>query len=197
MIFTDPIIHNLHQRIINELGEIDTITPKTPELYFADLVEQIIGQQLSILVADKIIERVKQSLGGTFTPHIVLETPQELLRSVGMSNAKAQYIKNIALAFQDGSLGYPEFSKLEDEQIISQLVKIKGIGRWTAEMFLIFTMGRADVFSIGDLALRKTVTKNYGFESEPQPGVILQISEKWSPHRSLASRILWKSLKLT
>jgi DNA-3-methyladenine glycosylase II len=196
MLFTDQVMHNLHQKVIHKLGEIPMVIPKSSEEYFSDLVEQIIGQQLSNLVADKIISRVRENLGGKLTIENVLETSPEKFRSLGTSNAKANYIRNIAEAFESEILDFHKFDKFEDEKIIEQLTKVKGIGRWTAEMFLIFTMGRSDVFSVGDLALRKAVTKEYKFRKEPKPKTILNISKKWSPNRTLASRILWKSLNL-
>lgn len=195
MLFTDDTINNLHNRVLTELGEIPKINPKNKEGYFADIVEQIFGQQLSTFAADKIIGRIKENIG-EFTPEIILKTPAEDLRALGSSNAKAQYVKNIADAFIKDELQFLEFDKYEDEKIIEEMVKIKGIGRWTAEMFLIFTMGRPDVFSVGDLALRRAVTNHYGYKKEPAQKTILKIAKKWSPNRSLASRILWRSLNL-
>lgn len=188
-------MHNLHQRVLKEIGEIPEIVPKNKEGYFADIVEQIFGQQLSNAAADKIISRIKENIG-EFTPDIILKTPVETLRSLGSSNAKAQYVKNIANAFLNDELEFLEFDKFDDEKIIEEMVKVKGIGRWTAEMFLIFTMGRPDVFSVGDLALRKAVVRHYGFKKEPKHSTILKVSERWAPNRSFASRILWRSLNL-
>jgi DNA-3-methyladenine glycosylase II len=190
----DPKMQTLYERVLAHHQEIPTIIPKPPEGYFADLVEQIIGQQLSALAADKIIARVKEAQGGSFIPEMVLETPLEAFRNLGTSNAKASYIRNIADAFINNAFEYRKFPEMLDDDVIGELIKIKGVGRWTAEMFLIFTMGRPDVFSVGDLALRKATMQLYSLKTEPKPDKFLQLARKWSPQRSLASRVLWRSL---
>lgn len=192
----DPKMLALHERVLTHFKEIPAIVPKRPEEYFSDLVEQIIGQQLSNLAADKIIARVKEAQGGSFIPEMVMETPLETFRSLGTSNAKASYIRNIAEAFINRAFDYHQFPEMLDDDIIGELIKIKGVGRWTAEMFLIFTMGRPDVFSVGDLALRKAAMQLYALKTEPKPDKFLQMARKWAPHRSLASRTLWRSLDI-
>jgi DNA-3-methyladenine glycosylase II len=195
-IFTDETMQLLHDRVHAEVRPIEPIIAKEPREYLAELVEAILGQQLSTLAADKIIARVKENVGGAFTIDSVLGTPPERFRELGTSNAKASYIRNIAQAFKDKHFDYEQFPKFSDEQIITALSQIKGVGRWTVEMFLIFTMGRPDVFSLGDLALRRAVTRHYGYKAEPKGETILRHSRKWAPNRSLASRVLWRSLEL-
>ena len=196
--FKDKILQKLHKRVEKEFGIIPDIQILKPNEYFSDLAQSIIGQQLSTKVADKIVERVKASypkkkIDAKYTRNLNVEN----LRACGISNSKAQYIKNIAEAFLDETIKYKNFPKMSDEDIIAELVTIKGVGRWTAEMFLIFSLGRSDVFSAGDYGLRKAVSKAYGVDINIKPKELIQLASQWSPNRTLASRILWKSLELT
>lgn len=185
---TDPILLDLQKKF------------KTKEYwggkdnYFIDLLENIIGQQLSIKVAKVIFGRFI-ALFDTPTPSAeeILAIPNETYRAQGLSNAKAQYVKNIAQAVIDNELQTENFDQMTDEQIKDQLVKIKGIGNWTAEMFLIFSMKRPDVFSLGDLGLRTAIEKLYGIKRDNLKK-IEKLSKTWSPYRTLASRLLWSSL---
>jgi DNA-3-methyladenine glycosylase II len=113
------------------------------------------------------------------------------LRGAGLSGQKVSYVKNIARGMIEGILNPLSYSSIDEAEIIAELVTIKGIGVWTAEMFLIFTLGKQDVFSIGDLGLRNAIKLHYG---DMSPAEMLDLSEKWSPYRSYASLILWKSL---
>jgi DNA-3-methyladenine glycosylase II len=191
---TDPAMHAallLHkERILLE--------PSAPEEYFYRLCTEIISQQISVKAARAILARFNALFGDKLpTPEQVLAVTHEQYRSVGLSNAKANYVRNIAQAVHDGSLQFDNFDKMTDEEVIEQLVRIKGVGRWTAEMFLIFTMGREDVFSIGDLGLRKGFHKLYGCKREPKHSTILRISKKWAPYRTFASLALWRTLDNT
>lgn len=154
------------------------------------------GQQLSEKVVPKIIARVRASLPGELVPDVILETPHETLRGAGLSNAKAHYIRNIAQAWRDAVIIPENLTDMTDEEVITQLSTIKGVGRWTAEMFLIFTLGRPDIFSAGDYGLRRGILQAYHLSDDARPKELLVLSENWSPHRSLASRVLWKSLDL-
>ena len=114
------------------------------------------------------------------------------MRSVGISGPKVNYIKNIANSFVEKSIDYPNFSKLTDDQIIESLVSIKGVGRWTAQMFLIFTLERPDVFPEGDLGVKKGFQLFYNLEDLPSSELILKRSKVWSPYRSFMARYFWK-----
>lgn len=164
--------------------------------YFESLADAIISQQLSGKAANTIIKRFKTLFPqGKFPlPAQVLAKSNEELRSVGVSGSKASYIKNLATAFEEGSLDFRQVNKKTDEEIIEMLVKVKGIGRWTAEMFLIFSLGRPDVFSFGDLGLRNAVKKLYGLRKDPSPKKLKQLSSRWQPYRTTASLYLWASL---
>lgn len=171
-----------------------TLHPHTN--YFQSLVEAIISQQLSDKASTTIINRFKGLFPGVNfpSPRQVLEKKDGDLRGVGVSRAKASYIKNLAQAVEDKTIHFIDVDKLKDEEIIEMLVKVKGIGRWTAEMFLIFSLGRPDVFSFGDLGLRNAVKKLYRLRKDPSPAKLKQLSAKWQPYRTCASLYLWTSL---
>ncbi len=161
--------------------------------YFLDLIEIVTGQQLSMKAADTIFARFLAIFSTKPKPEEVLAVSLDILRSVGLSNSKAHYVYNLAHAVSSGNLPLDQLEKLSDDEIKKELIKIKGIGPWSAEMFLIFSMKRPDVFSVGDLGLRSAIEKLYGINRNDQKA-ILALSQTWSPHRSLASRLLWASL---
>jgi DNA-3-methyladenine glycosylase II len=174
----DPVLFKAGQQVKHLLTPID---PKPTNQYFVNLCENIIGQQLSGKAADTIWGRIVQ-LVGKILPENILAIHDENFRAAGCSWAKIKYIKDLA----NKNLDFSDFPELSDTEIKNRLIEVKGIGPWTAEMFLIFTMGRPDVFSYGDLGLKNAMKK--------LPG--LQKPEMWSPYRSYACRILWKSLDI-
>jgi DNA-3-methyladenine glycosylase II len=134
--------------------------------------------------------------GGKFPSFTTLiKTPEAKLRAVGLSGQKISYIKNLAKAVERGEVDFEKFKKMGDEEIIEHLTRVKGIGRWTAEMFLIFSMNRPDVFSHGDLGLKNAIKKLYKIDPKIHTKKLEKIINSWKPHRSLASRHLWASLK--
>lgn len=162
--------------------------------YFSALTREIIGQQLSGKAANAIIKRFKSLLKNEIIdPQKLLKIPDQKLRDVGMSWAKAKYVKNIAEVYLTNTVKFDQFDKLSDEEIIKELTTIKGVGPWTAEMFLIFTLGREDIFSFGDLGLKKGFTKLYRVEN-PTKDQIEKVTSKWTPYRSYGSITLWHSL---
>lgn len=194
--FADPRLVTIHQKVTDQFGELSVLVPAQADEYFGRLAESIISQQLSTKVADVIEARVRTAIGGSWQPELVLQTDSELLRAAGLSYAKVSYVRNIAQAFNDGMIDSVVLGTLRDEEVIAQLVQVKGVGRWTAEMFLIFTLARPDIFSVGDYGLRKAMSLVYGIDIKAKPALFLEIANKWQPNRSLASRILWKSLEL-
>lgn len=161
---------------------------------FTDVISAIISQQLSVKVADIIESRVYSLLRGQkFTPEAMADLDPELIRSCGVSYAKIRYIKAAAQAHITGQIKYDDLIHKSDEDVITDLISIHGIGKWTAEMLLISSLHRPDVFSIGDLGLRTAVSQLYLVDRSDLPG-ILTISAKWSPYRTIASKYLWKSL---
>ena len=185
--FSDPILNKLHEKYGPHKFE------DRSELLYEELVESIIGQQLSGKAADTIYKRFLTLFNNKFpAPEKLIKTNDEKLRSAGMSYSKASYIKNIAQAFKNGDLNIKMLNKMSDEEVKKELTKIKGVGNWTAEMTLIFTLKREDIFSIGDAGLRKAIKNLYGIEKEKD---ILKLSETWKPKRSYACWYLWRSIE--
>lgn len=166
--------------------------------YFDSLVESIISQQLSIKASDTIYTRFKKLFKNErINPEEVLDIDSEAIRVTGISYQKISYIKDLAQKTIESGIVFEQFDIMTDEEIITELVKIKGIGRWTAEMFLMFSMGRLDVFSYGDLGLQNAIQRLYGLKEKPTKEQAEALSEKWKPYRTLACRYLWKSLEVT
>lgn len=167
--------------------------------YFETLTGSIISQQLSTKAADTIWKRF-QSLYAPLRcprPDQILATPDETLRATGMSFGKVAFIKDLAARTADGSLKLARLSRMSDEEIITALTQVKGIGVWTVHMFLIFSLGRLDVLPVGDLGIRRAIERGYGFDHLPIATEIEQIAEtnSWRPYCSVASWYLWRSLE--
>lgn len=198
-----------HKRSLEELAKADPIlgriirlaklkSLKARENHFESLVVSIINQQLSTKAADTIEKRFRALFGKIFPkPSAVLKMADGKMRAAGLSFQKISYIKNLAKAVEQGSLDFKKFGKMPDEEIIADLILIKGIGRWTAEMFLMFSLGRPDVFSHGDLGLRNAIKKLYNIDPKLHTKKLQKLIETWKPHRTLASRHLWASLNIT
>ena len=159
---------------------------------FPALAGSIVSQQLSVKAADTIWKRLEAACKGTVTPEAILKLRMPTMRKAGLSAAKCKTLKELSKAIASGTLSLPALARVPEEEAIVQLSKIWGIGHWTAEMFLIFALGRDDVFSPGDLGLRRSVEALYGLPKDASVVEIEVIAARWSPHRSFASRILWK-----
>lgn len=184
----DPVMGKLAKRI--ELEEF-----VKDENYFDHLCREIVGQQLSGKVARVIFERFKKLFKDEkIEPVRIVDFSEEQIRAVGMAYSKVRSLKDLASKIISGEVELERFDNLPDEIVKEELIKVKGIGPWTAEMFLIFTLGRSDVFSPLDLGLRKGIQKLYELEKLPTPIEAEEMAKKWSPYRSFASRLLWKSL---
>ncbi len=166
---------------------LDPIVPSND--YFSDLCEIVIQQQLSEKAGETIWHRFLK-LFERLTPANVLATPDVNIRAAGISWSKITYLKNLA---KHG--GLEALRDMGDAEVIRELTKIKGIGPWSAEMFLMFSLGREDVFSYGDLGLRRAIQKLYKFKKEPTIKQMGKIVRKWSPYRTYGARILWKMLE--
>ena len=162
------------------------ITPKEPEDYFSVLVSSILGQQLSVKAADTIEARLTAALG-PHNPTVLSGATVEELREHGLSRSKASYVIGMAEAFARGEIDPHELATAESDVVVSQLTALKGIGPWTAEMFLIFGMGHPDIWSPGDLGLRKAVWAHFGEDAD-----VSDIAERWRPFRSYAALYLWE-----
>lgn len=166
-----------------------------PSMYARELFASIVSQQLSTKVADIIWGRFSSLVKNPEDPEIVKTFTIEQLRAIGLSNQKASYILAIAGGVTDGAVKLKHLDQLDDEAIITELIQLKGVGRWTAEMFLLFTLGRPDVFSAGDLGLKNAADKFTGKKLTPEK--LQKLSATWSPHRSAVSLALWHSLDST
>jgi len=184
----DPVLSD----IIGTVGEFKL---KKKSQYFAVLVESIISQQLATGAADAIFKRFKGLYPEFPTAAEVLATRKSKLRTVGLSGMKVEYLKDLAKHVETGKLDMKAISKMGDEDVIAQLTQVKGIGRWTAEMFLIFSLGRMDVFPVGDLGLRRGVQIAFSLKEMPKPKETEKFGDRWKPYRSVATWYLWKSLQ--
>jgi DNA-3-methyladenine glycosylase II len=162
------------------------------------LARAIVGQQLSTKAAASIWNKLLAIFDGAMpTPQQILRRRPETLRKAGLSNAKVAFLRDLAARIKDGRLELGRLKDLSDEDVCAELVEVKGIGRWTAEMFLIFHLGRLDVVSAGDLGIRRAIQVAYGMDELPGPEEIDRIAEAWRPHRTLAGLYLWRSLDNT
>ena len=167
-----------------------------PRDHYGVLVRAIIGQQLSTKAADAIYGRLIARYGGRPpTPEEVLaDDPDEMRTSAGLSHAKVRYLRSLAEHVLDGSLALDKLSRLPDDEVIAELVAVKGIGLWSAQIFLMFHLQRPDVVAIGDLGIRRAVMLAYGLDAMPTPAEVQERAERWRPHRTLACLFLWRSL---
>lgn len=163
--------------------------------YFVSLCREIIGQQLSGKVAEVIFERfIKLFLNKIPTPEKVLKLEDLQLRTVGMSWSKVKFLKDLAEKVNCGALDLDKLNNLSDVDVTRELLQVKGIGPWTAEMFLMFSLAREDVFSLGDLGLKNAIMRLYKLPKKPSNKFMAKISKKWAPYRTYACLILWHSI---
>ena len=183
--------------LIEARGPIDPATDRRgsrPDAWEA-LARAIVGQQLSTKAAASIWAKLRGAFGDTTpTPEQVLDAEHDDLRAAGLSNSKVAYLQELARAVESGELDLGRLPDLPDEDVIAALIEVKGIGRWTAEMFLIFHLGRPDVMSAGDLGIRRAIQIAYGLQDLPGPTDLERIADPWRPHRTLACLYLWRSL---
>jgi DNA-3-methyladenine glycosylase II len=183
------------KQLIGRYGNCQ-IKPHTD--YYSELVTSIVGQQLSIKAAAAIWQRVLVLAGGNLpTPQQLMDIKEQDLRQAGLSGAKVSYVKDLALATQDGRLDLEHIAGLPNDQIIAQLTAVKGIGEWSAHMFMIFGLGRLDILPWGDLGIRKAAQKVYSLKYLPGQAELEKIAKKlnWPPYQSVACWYLWKSLE--
>jgi DNA-3-methyladenine glycosylase II len=194
---SDPVMGALVER----LGEIDLATrlqrrsEERPADAYGALLRAIVGQQLSTKAARTIYLRVLDLFDGrTPSPEQLLAASEGDLRAAGLSGRKVSYIRDLASHVIGGELELDRLDALDDEKVIEEIVAVRGLGRWSAEMFLIFHLERPDILSGGDLGIRKAVQVEYALDEMPTPEQVLEIGEPWRPNRSLASLYLWESL---
>ena len=185
-------------RLIAEIGPF-TLEPRDGS--FRTLGRAIFFQQLAGPAARAILNRVLAALGTDeehwFAPQQLLAATDEDLRAAGVSRQKLVYLRDLAEKFASGELSEDDFHHLDDEAVIDRASRVKGIGRWTAEMFLIFSLGRPDVLPVDDLGVRRGIQITYGLSDLPKPNEMRQIAEPWRPYRSVASWYMWRALGVT
>ena len=178
--------------IINRIGPYKL---KRRYHHFSVLVESIISQQITTYAAEAIFQRFKKIYPIFPTASQILSTNKSQLRAAGLSNMKIEYLRDLAAHIKDGRLDLKSLSKMRDENVITQLTQVKGIGKWTAEMFLIFSLGRQDIFPANDLGLRKAIQLLFSMSEIPKPKDVSILGERWKPYRTIATWYLWKSLQ--
>lgn len=188
----DPVMRAL----ISDVGPC-MLDPGARGDHFTTLMRAIVGQQLSAKAAETIWQRLiaLHPNGRKLKPEDILSAKDAALRGVGLSNAKVAYARDLAAHIADGRLNLAKLSRKDDDAIVEELIAVKGIGRWTAEMFLLFKLGRPDIWATDDLGLQNAVRNTYG--AQPTKAEMLEIAEPWRPWRSVASWYLWRSLALT
>jgi DNA-3-methyladenine glycosylase II len=188
----DPILG----AVIDRVGDCALQREAAATDLLNSLAESIIYQQLSGKAAATIHRRFLQLYPGVLTAEMILKTPDEQLRGAGLSRSKALYIKDLAQKIQVGLPTIAELEALEDEAIIQLLTQVKGIGRWTVQMLLIFRMHRWDVLPVDDLGIRSGIKRVYSLADLPDKKTVEQYGQVWRPYRTIASWYLWRSLEL-
>jgi DNA-3-methyladenine glycosylase II len=191
----DPVL----ARLLDERGPPDLRRDPSrpaPGDHYGALVRSIVGQQLSVLAARSIYRRLVEFFGGhTPSPQEVLAAdPDEMRLAAGLSRAKTTFLRSLAEHVLSGALELERLDDLPDEEVMAELVAVKGIGAWSAHMFLMFQLERPDVLAVGDLGIRRAVERAYGLDALPGAAELEALGEPWRPYRTMACRILWRSL---
>jgi DNA-3-methyladenine glycosylase II len=186
---SDPVLRAIIERVGPFRMEFGV-----PE--FASLAESIVYQQLNGKAAETIFNRFAALAGEPLTPEGILKLSDEQLRSVGLSKQKSAYLKDLSVKTADGSLDFARLPELSDEEVIKHLTQVKGIGVWTAQMFLMFSLRRPDVLPTGDYGVQVAIKKHYKKRKLPKPDVMEKIARPWAPYRSIACWYLWRSLDI-
>jgi DNA-3-methyladenine glycosylase II len=183
----DPVL----QRLIRVVGPC---TLRHDPDHFGVLVRSIISQQISTKAAASIAAKLKAALGRKgIRPAAILSASEETLRAAGLSSAKRLALRDLAEKVQSRQVPLADLAEMDDEEVIAHLVPVRGIGRWTAEMFLIFSLGRLDVLPLADLGLRAGIQRHYGLDEKPDKEQLLGLAEPWRPYRSVGTWFVWKS----
>jgi DNA-3-methyladenine glycosylase II len=186
---SDPILRAIIERVGPFRMEFGP-----PE--FHSLAESILYQQLNGKAAATIFQRFTGLAGDPLTPEGILKLTDEELRSVGLSKQKSAYLKDLAAKTKAGSLDFSRLADLPDQEVIQHLTQVKGVGVWTAQMFLMFTLKRPDVLPTGDYGVQAAIKKHYKKRKWPKPHIMEKIAKPWAPYRSVACWYLWKSLDI-
>jgi DNA-3-methyladenine glycosylase II len=192
----DPVLGALIDRVGALAPRTRPANRPTPGEHYAGLVRTIVGQQLSTRAAAAIWQRLLDHFDGRApTPQEILDADPETLRAAaGLSRAKTLYLRSLAEHVIEGSLELDRLNELEDDAVIAELVAVKGIGEWSAHMFLMFQLERPDVLAPGDLGIRRGIQIAYGMEALPTPSEVIAIAEPWRPYRTAACLYLWRAI---
>ncbi|HWD84486.1 MAG TPA: DNA-3-methyladenine glycosylase 2 family protein [Solirubrobacteraceae bacterium] len=193
----DPVLREVIDRVGPE--PVARRNAERPAEHYGALLRSIVGQQLSAKAARVIYNRLIDRFGGrTPTPAEVLaDDPDELRQAAGLSRAKVTFLRSLAEHVLDGTLELERLDDLPDEQVIAELIAVKGLGVWTAHMFLMFHLERPDILPVGDLGIRRAFMNEYGFAELPSPTEMEQVAGRWRPYRTVACLYLWRSLDNT
>lgn len=182
----DPIM----QQLIEQFSEA---SPVSRGCAYTTLARSIVGQQISVKAAESVWQKIISAIP-QITPHVIATADHDLLRSCGLSARKIAYLQDLSRHFCEGNLSESAWASMEDETIIVQLTKIKGIGRWTAEMFLIFHLQRPDVLPLDDIGLQRAISQHYFDKQVVDKKTMHALARSWQPWRSVATWYLWRSL---
>jgi DNA-3-methyladenine glycosylase II len=192
----DPVM----ERLIEEHGDLDKrdLKRERPGDAYGALLRSIVGQQLSTKAASTIYGRMLELFGGHApTPKQLLKADPDKIRAAGLSRPKIAYLRDLAQHVEEGTLELERLPDLPDEEVAAQLTAIKGLGQWTADMFLMFHLGRPDVLPVGDQGIRRAVKVEYRLRKFPDPKRLQKLAKPWRPYRTLACLYLWSSLDNT
>lgn len=184
---SDPVM----KKILKRVGPFKL---KLQRNRFGALVRSIVSQQISVAAAKTIRERLIDLVEGDLTPEKITSCRSETLRTVGLSQQKVSYILDLSEKVASGEIALNRIGRSSDQEIIDQLTAVKGIGVWTAQMFLMFSLGRLDVLPVGDLAIRTAIEKSYGLAEHPTHTKCVEVAEPWRPYATVACWYLWRSL---
>jgi DNA-3-methyladenine glycosylase II len=191
----DPVL----AKLIDEAGPLGDARDGRPhrEDHYGALVRAIVGQQLSVAAASAIYGRLTNRFGERPpTPaEILADDPEELRAAAGLSRAKVSYLRSLAEHAISGELELARLDELSDDEVVAELTAVKGLGMWSAQMFLMFHLERPDVLPVGDLGIRRAIERGYSLDARPEAAAIEKIAEPWRPYRTLACRYLWRSLQ--
>ena len=184
---SDPVM----AKIIRQVGKMP---PRQMPATFQTMVRSITFQQLNGKAASTIFGRLVDAAGGELTPDSILALSTPQLRAVGLSKQKLSYIRDLAEKTKSGEIDFAQLPKMSDAEVIEHLTRVKGIGVWSAQMFLMFALRRPDVLACGDFGVQAAIRKHYNKRKHPKPKDVLKIGKCWSPYSSLACLYLWRSM---
>ena len=190
----DTHLLNADNNLRKIIDNCETIEIELSDNYFHSLANLIIGQQLSNVVATVLRKRFLDLMDGDPVPEKTISAEHAELRNIGISNSKIAYLKNLSEAVLTGNLDLNNLPDMDNSIVMDNLTSVKGIGPWTAEMFLIFSLGRYDIFSTNDGGLKRSIQWLYNMEKKPTLNQLIEISEKWRPYRTFASLYLWRAI---